>query len=40
MTPNAKGNGGQKLIAKHDYLPLSKGKELTEAQDGAAKIAF
>jgi ABC-type phosphate transport system substrate-binding protein len=37
---NAQGNGGQKLIVKHDYLPLSKGKVLTEAQDGATKIAF
>jgi ABC-type phosphate transport system substrate-binding protein len=37
---NAKGGGGQKLIAKHDYLALPKGKVLTEAEAGAALIGF
>jgi ABC-type phosphate transport system substrate-binding protein len=36
---NAKGSGGQKLIAKHDYLALPTGKVLSEAQEGAANIA-
>ncbi|HUA74432.1 MAG TPA: extracellular solute-binding protein [Solirubrobacteraceae bacterium] len=36
---DAKGGGGQKVIAKHDYLALPKGKVLEEAQKGAAKIA-
>jgi ABC-type phosphate transport system substrate-binding protein len=36
---NSKGGGGQKLIAKHDYLALPAGKVLTEAQEGAAKIS-
>jgi ABC-type phosphate transport system substrate-binding protein len=37
---DSKGSGGQKLIAKHDYLALPKGAVMTEAQEGAAKIAF
>ncbi len=37
---NSKGDGGQKLIAGHDYLALPKGKVLEEAQKGAANIAF
>jgi ABC-type phosphate transport system substrate-binding protein len=37
---NAKGGGGQKLIADHDYLALPKGVLLEEAQKGAALIAF
>jgi len=37
---NAKGGGGQKLIANHDYLALPKGKVLDEAQAGAALIGF
>jgi ABC-type phosphate transport system substrate-binding protein len=36
---DAKGGGGQKAIANHDYLALPKGKVLEEAQKGAAKIA-
>jgi ABC-type phosphate transport system substrate-binding protein len=36
---NSKGGGGQKLIAKHDYLALPKGKVLEEAQAGATKIS-
>jgi ABC-type phosphate transport system substrate-binding protein len=36
---NSKGGGGQKVIAKHDYLALPKGKVLSEAEAGAAKIA-
>lgn len=36
---DAKGGGGQKVIANHDYLALPKGKVLEEAQKGAAKIA-
>ncbi len=37
---DSKGGGGQKLIAKHDYLALPKGAVLSEAQKGAEKIAF
>jgi ABC-type phosphate transport system substrate-binding protein len=37
---DTKANGGQKLIAGHDYLALPKGPVLTEAQKGAEKIAF
>jgi len=37
---NSKGGGGQKLIAKHDYLALPKGKVLDEAEQGAALIGF
>jgi ABC-type phosphate transport system substrate-binding protein len=37
---NSKANGGQKLIANHDYLALPKGKVLDEAQKGAALIGF
>jgi ABC-type phosphate transport system substrate-binding protein len=37
---NAKGGGGQKLIAEHDYLALPKGNVLKEAQEGAAEIGF
>jgi ABC-type phosphate transport system substrate-binding protein len=37
---DSKGNGGQKLIAGHDYLALPKGPVLSEAQAGAAAIAF
>jgi ABC-type phosphate transport system substrate-binding protein len=37
---NSTAAGGQKLIAKHDYLALPKGKVLNEAQTGAANIAF
>jgi ABC-type phosphate transport system substrate-binding protein len=37
---NAKGGGGQKLIAGHDYLALPKGNVLEEAQKGAANITF
>jgi ABC-type phosphate transport system substrate-binding protein len=37
---NAKGGGGQKLIADHDYLALPKGNVLSEAQTGAANVAF
>jgi ABC-type phosphate transport system substrate-binding protein len=36
---DAKGGGGQKVIANHDYLALPKGKVLDEAEAGAAKIA-
>jgi ABC-type phosphate transport system substrate-binding protein len=36
---DAKGGGGQKVIANHDYLALPKGKVLDEAQAGATKIA-
>ena len=36
---DAKGGGGQKVIANHDYLALPKGKVLDEAQAGAARIA-
>jgi ABC-type phosphate transport system substrate-binding protein len=35
-----KGNGGQKLIAGHDYLALPKGPVLSEAQKGAEKVGF
>jgi ABC-type phosphate transport system substrate-binding protein len=31
---NAAGGGGQKVMAKHDYLALPKGKVLTEAEHG------
>ncbi len=37
---DAKGGGGQKLIAGHDYLALPKGAVLTEAQKGAEKVGF
>jgi len=37
---DAKGGGGQKLIAGHDYLALPKGAVLSEAQKGAEKINF
>jgi ABC-type phosphate transport system substrate-binding protein len=37
---DSKGNGGQKLIAGHDYLALPKGAVLSEAQSGAAAIGF
>lgn len=36
---NAKGGGGQKVIAGHDYLGLPKGVLLEEAQHGAEKIS-
>jgi len=36
---DAKGGGGQKVIANHDYLALPKGKVLDEAEAGATKIA-
>jgi ABC-type phosphate transport system substrate-binding protein len=32
--------GGQALIAKKDYLALPKGEVLTEAQNGANRVAF
>ncbi|HXM87252.1 MAG TPA: substrate-binding domain-containing protein [Solirubrobacteraceae bacterium] len=35
---NAKGGGGQKVIAGHDYLALPKGVILEEAQHGASII--
>ncbi len=37
---DSKGNGGQKLIAGHDYLALPKGPVLSEAQKGVEKIGF
>jgi ABC-type phosphate transport system substrate-binding protein len=37
---DSKANGGQKLIANHDYLALPKGAVLSEAQKGAEKIGF
>ncbi len=37
---DAKGGGGQKLIAGHDYLALPKGAVLSEAQKGVEKIGF
>jgi ABC-type phosphate transport system substrate-binding protein len=32
--------GGQSLIVNRDYLPLAKGEVLTEAQNGANRVAF
>ena len=37
---NSKGGGGQKVIAHNDYLALPKGNVLSEAQTGAANVAF
>jgi hypothetical protein len=32
--------GGQSVIANHDYLALPKGEVLTDAEGGAAAVAY